>query len=107
MKVKLRDYETTNLSLFSSANDHYPACFSNANSFDKFFHWRSTRQGSTYWRDKLNPKWQNDIIISHSNDLKDTLTHSDKVYLSLIAFQRKHGIVTYEFTDRAGEGVCI
>lgn len=108
MKVKLQDCEATNRGEFPCSNDHYPACFSKANSYDKFFHWGSTRQGKKYWVNKLgNPVFSLNEITSHDYDLKDTLTHSDKVYLSLIAFQRKHGIITYEFTDRAGKGVCI
>lgn len=109
MKVKLQDCEATSPVLDPSCNDHYPACLSKANSYDKFFHWGSTRQGKDYWKDKLgNPVFNlSGRITSHYYDLKDTLTHSDKVYLSLIAFQRKHGVRTYEFSSRAGEGVCI
>jgi hypothetical protein len=103
MKIEIYSSEA-----WGPAIGHYPQCFHSPAAYDKFFHWGSTRQGVTYWEGKLgSPEWVGGVITSHTFNLTDTLTHSDKVYLSLIAFYRKHKITSYEFSSHAGKGVSF
>ena len=103
MKIKLTEGEMS-----SVWREHlYPDCTHDPDSVNKCFNWARTRQGHTYWEDKFeDPLWPDHV---HSETLKKTylknVTHSDKVYMSLLVFSSKHRIACFEFSKLAKEGI--
>lgn len=73
---------------------YYPDCLSKAIAFDMFFCWENSRQGHYYWRDKLPENWE-EIVFEEDFSIEDTVTESDKFYLSLLALAKKHNLNTF------------
>lgn len=99
MRIKLSERERR------AVNDSglYPRCLSNFTDYDSFFTWSETRQGHSYWENKVEEEgWPWCIELKkHDEAVKKNLTHSDRVYLSLLAFSSKHNISVFEFSNES------
>lgn len=81
----------------------YPRCLSYFKAYDSFFTWHDTRQGHSYWDDRARDEewpWYRGSK-KHDEAVRKNLTHSDRVYLSLLAFSRKHNISVFEFSNES------
>lgn len=100
MRIKLSKLERATV----SDPDLYPGCLSYFTDYDHFFKWGNTRQGHCYWEDKVEDEdwpWFRKALEIHNSSIRKNLTHSDKLYLSLLAFSRKHNILVFEFSNES------
>jgi hypothetical protein len=110
MEVKLSPREIFCV-IPGSTGENYAKCFTDVVHYGSRLNWSFTRQGHGYWEDKLEDEdWPWDIHNKSnelSKNLVKNLTYSDKVYISLLFFSRRHKISTFGLTDQASEGVNI
>lgn len=89
---------------------HYPDCFHNLISYDRFFSWEVTRQGRDYWERKLEDLewWYNGERTSVYNlRLKTNLTKSDKVYMAILLLASRYKVSKFNFSANSSKGIQI